>query len=146
MSSPDSTSIMLSPISPSPPRGIRRTQGSTGASMGTGSGRYGVLTAAPLSYHPGSGGPRNRRGPGGAPGVRATGPVTRESSRLLARLWTLAGTSRAGRSGHGSDVGLARRLRERNQRGQVKHHGGVRHDLGGEVSDRPSADAADPSP
>src|SRR5262245_13805286 len=52
-SSPDSRSIMLSPISPSPPRGIRRSAGSEGTSIGTGSGRYTVLTAADSSYHPG---------------------------------------------------------------------------------------------
>src|SRR5262249_27596799 len=51
MSSPASTSIMLSPISPSPPRGIRRTAGSAGASIWSGSGRYAVLTAAPPGYH-----------------------------------------------------------------------------------------------
>src|SRR5262249_4267759 len=51
MSSPASTSIMLSPISPSPPRGMRRTAGSAGASIWSGSGRYAVLTAAHSGYH-----------------------------------------------------------------------------------------------
>src|SRR5215468_1654228 len=51
MSSPDSTSIMLSPISPSPPSGMRRTAGSAGASIWSGSGRYAVLTAAHPGYH-----------------------------------------------------------------------------------------------
>src|SRR5262245_6863091 len=51
-SSPDSSSIMLRPISPSPPSGIRRTAGSAGVSMGCGSDRYAVLTSADVSYHP----------------------------------------------------------------------------------------------
>src|SRR5512134_2485647 len=57
-SSSDSTSIMLSPISPRPPRGIRRTAPGARVSTGTGAGRYVVLTAALLGYHPAPGAPR----------------------------------------------------------------------------------------
>src|SRR5437764_5843333 len=67
MSSPDSTSIMFSPISPSPPSGIRRTAGSAGMSIGSGSGRYAVLTAALVSYHPPPRGPKTGGGRGPRP-------------------------------------------------------------------------------
>src|SRR6188474_733790 len=61
MSSPDSISIMFRPISPSPPNGISRTAGSAGMSIGTGSRRYGMLTAVQPGYHPGPMRPKTAR-------------------------------------------------------------------------------------
>src|SRR5262245_16180953 len=77
-SSPDSMSIMLSPISPRPPSGMRRTAGADGASTGTGSWRYAVITAEQTCYHPGPEPTKNRdaaRRPRTAAGPRGRGAV-----------------------------------------------------------------------
>src|SRR5713101_4037711 len=111
MSSPDSTSIMLSPISPSPPSGIRRTAGSAGVSIGSGSGRYAVLTAALVSYHPPPRGPKT----GGAGPPRPERGVVgwrrgdrREANPRLRRL--------RGHSPRRQALGAARRRRSRDPR------------------------------